>query len=112
MTQAEIVAKQFNSEESETNFTLGRRQKTNGKESLTDCAAGRAQATVSFQLLQIFVFADSAVQSVLRQFVNLFCSNFQKNHLTDFQKCRIALIRGALESSAPGASNVGSNVEI
>ena len=52
------------------------------------------------------------VQSVLRQFVDLFCSNFQKNRLTDFQKCRISLIWAALESSDPGASNGGPNVEI
>ena len=32
----------------------------------------------------------SGVQSVLRRFV--FCSNFQKNRLVDFQKCRIFLI--------------------
>ena len=51
-------------------------------------------------------------QSELRRFVNIFCSNFQKNRLTDFQKCRIALIWGALEISDPGASNGGSNVEI
>ena len=53
-----------------------------------------------------------SVPSELRQFVDLFCFNFQKKRLTDFQKCRIALISDALESSDPGASNGGSNVEI
>ena len=52
----------------------------------------------------------SGVQSVLRRFV--FCSNFQKNRLVDFQKCRIFLIWAALETSDPGASNGGSNVQI
>ena len=52
------------------------------------------------------------VKSVLRQFMDLFCSNFQKNRLTDFQKCRVSLIRSALETSDPGASNGGPNVEI
>ena len=47
-----------------------------------------------------------------REFVDIFCSNFQKNRLTDFQKCRISLIWAALESSDPRASNGGPNVEI
>ena len=34
----------------------------------------------------------SPVQSVFRQFLDLFCSNFQENRLTDFQKCPISLI--------------------
>ena len=39
-------------------------------------------------------------------------TNFQENHLTDFQKSRTALIWSALESSDPGASNGASIVEI
>ena len=54
----------------------------------------------------------STVQAVLRRFVDTFCSNFQKNGPTDFQKSRKALILGALESYDPGASNGVSNVEI
>ena len=44
--------------------------------------------------------------------MDTFCSNFQKNGPTDFQKSRKALILGALESYDPGASNGVSNVEI
>ena len=55
---------------------------------------------------------QSPAQSALRQFADTFCSNFQKNRLTDFQNCRISLSWAALESSDPRASNGGSNVEI
>ena len=41
-----------------------------------------------------------------------FCSHFQKKWLTDFQTYRKILIRSALKSSDPGASNEGSNFEI
>ena len=51
-------------------------------------------------------------KAVLRRFVDTFCSNFQKNGPTDFQKSRKALILCALESYDPGASNGVSNVEI
>ena len=54
----------------------------------------------------------SSVQAVLKRFVDTFCSKFQKNGPTGFQKSRKALILGALESYDPGASNGVSNVEI
>ena len=41
-----------------------------------------------------------------------FCSQFQKKELTDFQTYPKILIRGALKSTDPGASNGGSNLEI
>ena len=57
-------------------------------------------------------FVRARVQSVLRQFVDTFCSHFQKNGFTAFQTWRTDLIWRALETSDPGASNRGSNVEI
>jgi len=41
-----------------------------------------------------------------------FCSHFQKNHFVRSQVYRKALIRSALGSTDPRASNSGPNVEI
>ena len=45
-------------------------------------------------------------------FVLHFTYDFHKNRFLRSQVCRVELIQSALESSDPGASNVGSNVEI
>ena len=53
-----------------------------------------------------------SVQSVRRHFVVTFWFHFQKKWIRGFQTCRKILIRSALKSSDPGASNGGSNLEL
>ena len=66
------------------------------------------------ELRPIFVRLQfiSEVQSVLRHFVDTFCSHFQKKWIRGLQTCRKILIRSALKSTDPGSSNGGSNFEI
>ena len=53
----------------------------------------------------------SPVQSVLRHFVYTFCSKFEKKWIIGSQACRRMLIRRALKSTDPGASNGGPNFQ-
>ena len=55
--------------------------------------------------------SNSPGKSVLLRLVDTFCSHFQKKCFVRSQVCRMVLIRSALESTDPGASNGGSNFE-
>ena len=52
-----------------------------------------------------------SVQSVLRDFVDTFCYQFQRKYIRSFQTYRKILIWSVLKSTVPGASNGGSNFE-
>ena len=67
-------------------------------------------------MLKSFPAVESLVSFIMQKLLKLtkwqFLSKLHKNVVTRPQVCRPKLIRSALESSDPGASNDGSDLQI